>query len=313
MASDDFATEVLADGPSGYWRLGEPPTSTAAADGSGNANHGTVSGGVTFGKPGLHGGDTAALFDGATGRITVTNSESVNLTRITMEAKVRWDGPTGFQQRILEKESFAGTTQYGLSVLPNGHVHVELRMRVSGNPQVVSADSAGVVALGAETHVAATYDGLAIEIYLNGEPDSTTPINTTPVDIDVKWPHTPPDDPEVALAIGDRIGLIPPDGAHRTFNGLIDEVALYPGPLSAERIRAHYGSQFREHMTFQYAAKVVCGRSEGKAVARGQYYTAVNVHNPHDRVVAHRRQVRASPAGTEAWSGVWLASGRARA
>jgi hypothetical protein len=158
-------------------------------------------------------------------------------------------------------------------------------MRVSGNPQVVSADSAGVVALGAETHVAATYDGLAIEIYLNGEPDSTTPVNTTPVDIDVKWPHTPPDDPEVALAIGDRIGLIPPGGPHRTFNGLIDEVALYPVPLSAERIRAHYGSQFREHVTFQYAAKVVCGRSEGKAVARGQYYTAVNVHNPNDWVV----------------------------
>jgi hypothetical protein len=29
-------------------------------------------------------------------------------------------------QRIVEKESFAGTTQYGLSVQPTGHAFVEL-------------------------------------------------------------------------------------------------------------------------------------------------------------------------------------------
>ena len=50
-----------------------------------------------------------------------TNAETLNPAKITMEAKVRWDGATGFQQRILEKESFAGTTQYGLSVQPDGH------------------------------------------------------------------------------------------------------------------------------------------------------------------------------------------------
>jgi hypothetical protein len=161
-----------------------------------------------------------------------------------MEAKVRWDGPTGFQQRILEKESFAGTTQYGLSVMPNAHVHVELRMKQSGAPYVVVADSTGVVALGAETHVAATYDGLAIRIYLNGVLDSTTPINTTAIDIDTKWPHTPPNDPEVALAIGDRIGIIPPDTHHRTFYGLIDEVAIFDKALSDQRILAHYQAQF---------------------------------------------------------------------
>ena len=118
MATDEFATEVLADGPVGYWRFGEPLGSATAADASGHGNDGLASGGVTFGKPGLHGGDTAALFDGATGRITVANSE---------------------------------------------------------------------------------YDGLAIAIYLNGALDSTTTVNASPVDIETKWPHSPPDDPEVAL------------------------------------------------------------------------------------------------------------------
>ena len=33
-------------------------------------------------------------------------------------------------------------------------------------------------------------------------------------------------------------------------------------------------------MTFQYAAKTICGRSKGDVVAPGLYFTAVNVHNP---------------------------------
>ena len=39
-------------------------------------------------------------------------------------------------------------------------------------------------------------------------------------------------------------------------------------------------SQFAERMKFQYAAKFVCGKSPGDVVARGVYFTAVNVHNP---------------------------------
>ena len=285
MASNDFAAQVRADGPVGYWRLAEPRGSTTAADDSGNGNVGTCStSGITFGLPGLYGGDTAALFDGATGRISVNNSESTNPARITMEAKVRWDGPTGLQQRILEKESYTGITQYGLSVLQDGRVHVELRMRES-TLRVVSADSRGVVALGSETHVVATYDGLAIAIYLNGAPnglpDSTTIVNTTPVDIDTKVAN-PPTDLEVALAIGDRMSIT--GGQHRTFNGLIDEVALYARPLSAQRIEAHYRAQF----AFEYAVKVVCGRSTGEVVAPGAYFTAVNIHNPGRKATAFR-------------------------
>ncbi len=246
MALATYAAEVLADGPIGYWRLGEATVSAPAADASGHGNDGTYStGGITLGHPGFHGGDTAALFDGTTGRIVVPNSATNNPPRITMEAKVRWDGPTGLQQRILEKESYAGTTQYGLSVNPDAKVRVELRMNDgSSTPHVVAADSTGVVALGAETHVVATYDGLAIRIYLNGILDSATPINTTAIDIDTKWPHTPPDDPEVALAIGDRMGMIPVGSTiHRTFYGLIDEVAIFATALSRKRILAHYQAQ----------------------------------------------------------------------
>jgi hypothetical protein len=38
MAISNFATEVLADGPIGYWRLGEAIGSLTADDASGNGN-----------------------------------------------------------------------------------------------------------------------------------------------------------------------------------------------------------------------------------------------------------------------------------
>jgi hypothetical protein len=298
MALGSFATEVLADRPIGYWRLGEAPGAAVAADSSGRGNPGSYPAtGVTLGQPGFHGGDTAALFDGVTGRVVVPNSATLNPARITMEAKVRWDGPTGLQQRILEKESYAGVTQYGLSVLPDARVHVELRMRTSGTtPQVVVADSTGVVALGAETHVAATYDGLAIRIYLNGAFDSATPVNIMPIDIDTKWPHVD-NDPEVALVIGDRMSIIPPDTRHRSFNGLIDEVALFDTALLDSKILAHYQAQFAGTRTYEYAVKFVCGKSAGTVVAPGAYFTAVNVHNPAHAPAALRVKVAVALPG----------------
>jgi hypothetical protein len=42
---------------------------------------------------------------------------------------------------------------------------------------------------------------------------------------------------------------------------------------------------------FQYAAKVVEGRSDGDVLAPGEYWTAVNVHNPTQRTVKFRFKV----------------------
>jgi hypothetical protein len=268
MAISNFATEVLTDGPIGYWRLGEALGSVTAADASGNLNNGTCSGGITFGQPGFHGGDTAALFDGKTGRTIVLNSNSLNPPHITMEAKVRWDGPNDYYQRILEKSSFPELAQYGLGILPDGHVRVELR--TSSATTSVDVDSIALVAQGVETHVAATYNGNVIRIYLNGVLDSET---RAPGSISPKPPTS-------LNLIESGVGIGNQTQRDRPFKGLIDEVALYPAALSAERILAHYQSQFADRVIFQYAAKFVCGKSAGEVVAPGVYFTAVNVHNP---------------------------------
>ena len=42
---------------------------------------------------------------------------------------------------------------------------------------------------------------------------------------------------------------------------------------------------------FEYAVKFVCGTPEYPVVAPGEYFTAINVHNPHHRPVRFRKKV----------------------
>jgi hypothetical protein len=45
------------------------------------------------------------------------------------------------------------------------------------------------------------------------------------------------------------------------------------------------------NILFQYAAKFVCGKSDGRVVAPGNYWTAINVHNPESERVRFRKKV----------------------
>ena len=291
MALANFATVVLADGPIGFWRLGEAPGSASAADASGHGNTGTYSSaGIMLGQPGFHGGDTASLFDGVTGRIVVPNSISLNPRQITMEAKISWSGPNGLQQRIFEKSSFAELAQYGLNVIDSGHVLVELRTITSGTLSI-AATSTGVVTLGKETHVAATYDGKVIRIFLNGILDSETSAGGNAGDLSTKPPPSQGSD----LGIGNQSVYVPP--RDRPFNGLIDEVALFDKALTDKQVLAHYQSQFKERGGFQYAVKFVCGKSAGTVVAPGTYFTAINVHNPTYTEIRFRAKIAVALPG----------------
>jgi hypothetical protein len=54
-------------------------------------------------------------------------------------------------------------------------------------------------------------------------------------------------------------------------------------------------------MAFQYAVKFVCGQSDdGQVVAPGEYWTAINVHNPATRGVEFTKKVAVALPGEEA-------------
>jgi hypothetical protein len=313
-APPSYAAQVLADGPIGYWRLGEAPGATTAADSSGRMppRTGTYSAAdISLGQPGFHGGDTAVRFDGSggihtTGRVVVLNpviqpgnpDPDLNPPMITMEAKVSWSGPNRFQQRILEKSSFAEIAQYGLSILDDGHVRVEVRIiRANGvgdsvcqplppppqpsSTMICAVNSQNTVGQNVETHVVATYDEHSIKIYLNGSLDIEANLGANsgfPLD------KKPQSDLETALGIGNQ------SQRDRPFNGVIDEVALFDKALSQDQVRAHYQAQLEQAKIFQYAVKFVCGKSPGRVVAPGEYFTAINVHNPNERAIGFKKK-----------------------
>ncbi len=45
------------------------------------------------------------------------------------------------------------------------------------------------------------------------------------------------------------------------------------------------------NITYQYAVKFVCGKSKGKVVAPGDYWTAINVHNPGHSKISFRKKI----------------------
>jgi hypothetical protein len=49
----------------------------------------------------------------------------------------------------------------------------------------------------------------------------------------------------------------------------------------------------------QYAVKLICGKSDGKILAPGVYFTAVNVHNPTYTAVGFRVKVAAALPGLQ--------------
>jgi hypothetical protein len=45
------------------------------------------------------------------------------------------------------------------------------------------------------------------------------------------------------------------------------------------------------NIIYQYAVKFVCGKSDGGVVAPGQYWTAINVHNPTGRGIRFQKRI----------------------
>jgi CARDB len=58
--------------------------------------------------------------------------------------------------------------------------------------------------------------------------------------------------------------------------------------------------EIRMNLVFQYAVKVVLGKSEGEVVAPGEYWTAINVHNPTYTTVRFRKKIAIGLPGEQA-------------
>jgi hypothetical protein len=183
-------------------------------DGSGNGNHGTISG-ATRNTSGQYG---AALdFDGSNDLVTVPDSSSLDLTNgMTLEAWVR-PLTTGSWRTVVLKEQPSNYI-YALYSSASDNGRPQGRIRVNGSNFSASGPSRLTTSVWA--HLALTYDGSNLRLYVNGSLVATQAASGAMVNSSSPL----------------RIGGSSVFG--RYFRGRIDEVRIYNRALSATEIQS---------------------------------------------------------------------------
>jgi hypothetical protein len=182
-------------------------------DTSGNANTGAITG-ATWSTGGRFGG--ALSFNGTSNWVTVNDAASLDLTTgVTLEAWVNPAALGSVWRTVVLKEQPGGLV-YALyantdSSRPSGHVFT-----------AAEHDTRGTAAVAANTwtHVATTYEGTTLRMFVNGVQVSAAAVSGS-----------------IRVSTGVlRIGGNAVWGEH--FSGLIDEVRIYNRALSAAEIQA---------------------------------------------------------------------------
>ena len=204
-----------------YWTMDETGGATAHDTGAAPANDAALSGSPTFGTGRI---GNALSLDGSTQYGTVADEASLDITdAITIAAWVR---PEKFAtQDLIAKDINGSVDGYQLSLATTKGDSSSQRAFVRFN-QASNGDSIRLNATtmypidGTWMHVAATYDGATIKLYINGHLEGSLP-----------WAGTIATN---ATALG--IGAQSDDT--RWFQGDLDDVRLYDRALSAGEIAA---------------------------------------------------------------------------
>jgi hypothetical protein len=196
-------------------------------------NSGTLLNGATF-APGKVG--EAFSFNGVRAHIRIPDAPSLRLTKaLTVEA---WVYPTAFgglAHEIISKFDHPSTYPYlnqrAYTFAVNSVGKLYLLVSADGGTRgcagVPSTDS---LPLNQWSHVAGTYDGAALRLYINGSPAGQIPYSSG------IFPGS--DD----LSIGGVVGGVPMGQMSSAFAGKIDEPAIYSRALSAAEILAIYNA-----------------------------------------------------------------------
>ena len=215
VTTSTYSGVILADSPIAYWRMDEA---------SGNLTDLVASrvltavGTPSYAQTGaiLPDTDTAILFDGGTDKFTNTTlSPPLAANNRTVEA---WCRATN----TATKQGCAGWGDSGVVADEYDMGFNTSKVYLQGD----SRDTTGVTALSNDTwyHLAGTYDGTNVRLYVNGVLDVTTAqaLDTTNTD-------------------GVHVGAFT-SGYSAYLTGQVDEVAIYSTVLTAAQILSHYNN-----------------------------------------------------------------------
>jgi ABC-type transport system substrate-binding protein len=208
----------------GYWRFDEG-SGTTASDSSGNGNTGTLHGGAAW----TDGRFAKALdFSGVDGYVQIPQSSSLDVTaQVTVEAWVNlraYVDSVGYESHVVSRSDDAGGPLYVLCTHANGKIGYDIGV-FTGYHQ-----SAATLPLNSWTHLAMTYNGASVCLYINGVPDSNY-AQSGSIPTTSNW-----------LAIGCKpTGTHGGPGTYAYTNGIIDDVRIYNRALSQQEIQDDMG------------------------------------------------------------------------
>ena len=229
-----YKDDVLADGPGSYWRLGEIVGTGWAIDRSGYAFHGKYGEHTETGVPGAlaHDADTAVRFHGSDDNcyvrvesIFLDDPDRLDFGRDDFSAEA-WVQTSVHEERVVLGKSTGSKPHWFLTVTDDDGREGRIRVKFENgvDPDRVFYGPAIRVDDGGWHHVLAVFDrDWGARIYVDGV-EAATP-GPMAGDITNGAP----------LEIGDTEGYLP-------FKGSLDEVAIYPRALTAQRARAHHAT-----------------------------------------------------------------------
>jgi hypothetical protein len=185
--------------------------------------------GFTIGEVGV-----AFSFDGIGGHVRVQNAPDLQFGGgLTLEAWILPIVGSRVQTIMSKWDAIAGINQRSISFVLDSTNRLELGISRDGtDTTVIPVASTSVLPLNQWTHVAGTYDGVTVSVYVNGQLQNSAAYSGA-------QPIFPGADD---FAIGGNVGGLPPGQLLSPFAGLIDEATTYGRALSAAEIQAIYNA-----------------------------------------------------------------------
>jgi Ca2+-binding RTX toxin-like protein len=170
-------------------------------------------------------GNFGLSFNGVDNYVEVPHSAALSLNTFTLEAWVNHTQIKGDYQPIITKQNNGGSERnYGLFIVPNGS-RLNFSFQDSNGNGVGFETNQGSLTLNQLTHVAATYDGAKLSLYINGQLDTS-----------VDWVGTPLQN-NYPVKIGRELNNYTP------FAGQIDDVRIWNVARTQAQIQANYNQQ----------------------------------------------------------------------